>query len=196
MSWFYETSSVEFAETLVSELNRRRGLDYQKHMPEFHLNPRFTFVSAEGLPDGQQAIIRRCINDIRRDVEPALPHAKATLLLGCRAIQVTKELSQSWPDEAGLPLESPQEPIPTEPKHTRRKHGSNGSGGNGRKKSEGGRHEKYPGLGDLIIEQDKLGIPDERIAAIYRQRYSRLPNSKNVDATVVKDKRKNMKRKK
>ena len=61
-------------------------------------------------------------------------------------------------------------------------------------KNPGGRPDKYPGLGKLIIAEDKNGTPDERIAAKYRQIQSAHPSSRQVNETVVKNKRSNMAR--
>jgi DNA-binding CsgD family transcriptional regulator len=95
--WFFDAPSRKFAEELVSELNARRGLDYDEHKVERHLKPRFGFVAAASLEAGQKASIQRGINSIERGKEPAVPHRKIALLVGQRARQVAKELAEAWP---------------------------------------------------------------------------------------------------
>lgn len=58
---------------------------------------------------------------------------------------------------------------------------------------KGGRPVKFPGLRELIREEDAKGTSNERIAAMYRQTHSREEKSKQVTATVVKNTRDNMK---
>lgn len=95
--WFCPSPTLTLAEHLVKELNRQRYLDYDKHQLEYHANPRFGFVSADGLSLGQRASIHCCINAIREGREPAVQDAKLALLIGQRALAVALDLAKAWP---------------------------------------------------------------------------------------------------
>ncbi len=95
--WFFESSSLAFAEALIPELDRRRKLDYDQGKPEFHLNPRFGIVHAERLLPGEQASIRRCIRAVQKGELPPVAHAQQAKLIGYRSYQVAKDFAIGWP---------------------------------------------------------------------------------------------------
>ena len=112
--WFCLSPSLALAEHLVEELNRQRCLDYDKHDLEYLANPRYSFVSAEGLSLGKRASILRCINAIREGREPDVQGAKLALLIGQRSLRVALDVAEAWPiDEdnellAALPPPAPE----------------------------------------------------------------------------------------
>lgn len=107
--WFYEAPTLDFAETLVSELEKRRSLDYHKHAVEYHLNPRFGVVKSDELRSHEQAIVRRCIATVQAGELPALPYAEQAQLVGVRSCLVATELALEWPTDDFLP--SPDGPV-------------------------------------------------------------------------------------
>jgi len=109
--WFYETPSREFAEQLVIELDQRRKLDYEKHMAEVELNPRYGLVSTEGLPDGQLASIQRRIKAIQDGKTPPVHNADMAKVLGQKGNEVAQELDEVW----RVPVSNEGDQTPTAP---------------------------------------------------------------------------------
>lgn len=97
MVWFCLSPSLALAEHLVEELNRQRCLDYDKHEIEHLANPRYSFVSAEGLSLGKRASILRRINAIREGREPDVQDGKLALLIGQRSLRVALDVAEAWP---------------------------------------------------------------------------------------------------
>jgi hypothetical protein len=129
--WFLPATSLTFAEQLVKELSRQRDLDYPTHQLEYHTNPQYGFVSAEGLSDGQQASIRRCINAIQEGREPDVQDGKLALLIGQRAIRVAKELYDAWPGKETEPKEEVPLPEADDRDSASRRPVPKGANGNG-----------------------------------------------------------------
>ena len=91
--WFARVSSQEIAEIIVSELNARRGLDYDANELEHHLRPRFGLAKEMGI--AQQVAAQRCVNAIQAGEEPDISNRKAALLMGQKAMRIADELTQS-----------------------------------------------------------------------------------------------------
>ena len=98
--WFLNTPSRKFAELLVAELDERRTLDYDAHLVDYKLNPRYGFVDAASFSEKQQTKIQRCINAIQEGREPAVLDRKRMLHVGRAAFEVAEELARAWPAES------------------------------------------------------------------------------------------------
>jgi len=108
--WFCRVSSPELAETLVSLLNGRTGVDYDGNEMEYYFRPRFGFV--EDADTALRIVAQRCINAMRRGEAPDVRGSKAALAMGQKAMDIADEMLATCLTEQtpAVPVSEPQPP--------------------------------------------------------------------------------------
>ena len=109
-TWFCIAPSQSLAEYLVEKLNRQRDLNYQNLLNRprgqdykadlftlDNLNPRFSFVSAEGFSLGERASIKHCMATVREDEKPDVQCPGLAILIGQMALAYALDLAKDWP---------------------------------------------------------------------------------------------------
>lgn len=183
--WFCRVSSPELAEALVSLLNGRTGVDYDRNEVEYHLRPRFGFV--EDADTTLQIVAQRCINAMRRGEAPDVRGSKAALAMGQKAMAIADEML-----EAAAPPTPVQDILaPPTPDQATSNGGSTPTGKTN--EGEGGGGAETP-LGErdrlvlTVLKQGKAFSSDHRIttADIAKKATGKIADANQFKEVVAK----------